>query len=352
MSTGLETEDNWIHGWRGLSAMRRSEDWPDYVLSRPLIAQPGERFEYSNGVSHLLGVVLQEAVGETAHDYARERLFDPLGIGETDWEVDNEGRNLGYAGLRIHPLDLARIGYLYLRGGEWDGERVLSADWVEASLSARIEAGTLAEGYGYQWWIHEDGVKAMYGHAGQCVFLVPEHDLVVVFVSAMPSRYFFTPLRLLHEYVIPAVRSRDVLGERPSNLARLEAAKAVLGTQERERAQPAARGGPGRVRPKVRVRTQRERAACPHTALRSRRRGGDLGAGLRRRRDGDPRRPGRYFPVQQATRRALGLPRALGGRRDAAHRAGTPEPRQPPPHNAPLARGRPRLRVHRTRRRP
>ena len=238
MSTGLETEDNWLHGWRGLSAMRRSEDWPGYVLSRALIAQPGERFEYSNGVSHLLGVVPQEAVGETAHDYARERLFDPLGIGDTDWELDNEGRNLGYAGLRIHPLDLARIGYLYLRGGEWDGERVLSADWVEASLSARIEAGTLAEGYGYQWWIHEDGVKAMYGHAGQCVFLVPEHDLVVVFVSAMPSRYFFTPLRLLHEYVIPAVRSRDVLRERPSNLARLEAAKAVLGTQEREHARP------------------------------------------------------------------------------------------------------------------
>ena len=104
MSTGLETEDNWLDGWRGLSAMRRSEDWPDYVLSRALIAQPGERFEYSNGVSHLLGVVLQEAVGETAHDYARERLFDPLGIGETDWEVDNEGRNLGYAGLRLTEL--------------------------------------------------------------------------------------------------------------------------------------------------------------------------------------------------------------------------------------------------------
>jgi len=237
MSAGLATEDSYLHDWTGLNEMRQSSDWAQYVLDLPMRAAPGERFEYSNGVAQLLGEMLQDAVGMSAQDYACERLFAPLGIGETDWEEGPPGRSMGYSGLRLRPLDLARIGYLYLRGGEWDGEQLLPRDWVAASTSPRVAAGTMAPHYGYQWWV-SDSVCTMLGYGGQFVHVLPEQDLVVVFMSALESGRFFTPTRLLHEYILPAAVSRGPLPENPASLARLDALIAELGSPEPLPVQP------------------------------------------------------------------------------------------------------------------
>lgn len=210
MSAGLRTEDSYLYGWAGLRRMHASDDWARHVLSLPLDAEPGARFEYSNGVSQLIAIILQRETGRSLASYAREHLFGPLGIEEFTWQGSGPDDNWGYSGLRLDPRDMARLGYLFLRGGEWEGEQVLPARWVRESTRRQIPAGTLADDYGYQWWVG-DGISMMLGHGGQYVCVLPEQDLVAVFTGSLERGRFFTPRRLLAESILPAVRGRGPL---------------------------------------------------------------------------------------------------------------------------------------------
>jgi CubicO group peptidase (beta-lactamase class C family) len=196
MSAGLKTEDSYLYDWAGLRRMRASPDWARYILDLPIESEPGTHFEYSNGVSQLIAIILQEATGQSAAAYAREHLFGPVGIGDYAWEGSGSDDSWGYSGLSLHPLDMARLGYLHLRGGRWDELQVVPADWVEDSISPQISAGTLAESYGYQWWVDDD-MFMMQGYGGQLVYVLPAQDLVVVFTGALPQRRYFTPRSLL-----------------------------------------------------------------------------------------------------------------------------------------------------------
>ena len=102
-------------------AMERSADWQQFVLDQPMAAAPGTIFYYDSGNSHLLSAILTKVTGKSALDYARETLFGPLGIDDVMWRADPQGVSGGGAGLYMHPRDMAKIGYLYLRGGMWDG---------------------------------------------------------------------------------------------------------------------------------------------------------------------------------------------------------------------------------------
>jgi CubicO group peptidase (beta-lactamase class C family) len=166
-----------------------SEDQLTYILNKPLAYPPGERFDYSDGTAHLASVVLSEAVGSAAHAFAREHLFDPLGFGPTDWWVDNRGYNLGGVGLGIASRDMVKFGRLYLDGGVWDGRRIVSSEWVNASTRPQIVTDPDdpdSSEYGYFWWIDGCSVHSCYrasGYAGQHIFVVPDLDLVVVATS-------------------------------------------------------------------------------------------------------------------------------------------------------------------------
>jgi CubicO group peptidase (beta-lactamase class C family) len=119
------------------------------------------------------------------------------------------------------PHDMAKIGHLYLNKGQWDGVQVVSTAWVEASTRKHISA-TLQDGYGYQWWIDDSGYYMALGYAGQFIFVVPEADLVVVFASHLEDEDFYTPQRLLDEYVLPAVRSSTSLPPDPEGMTLLD----------------------------------------------------------------------------------------------------------------------------------
>jgi len=226
MSAGLKTEDSYLYDWAGLRRMRASRDWAQYILDLPTVARPGAQFEYSNGVSELLAIILQKATGQSLEAYAREHLFGPIGIVDYTWEGSRPGDSWGFSGLNLHPLDMARLGYLYLRGGEWNGEQVVPAGWVQSSTSPQISAGTLAESYGYQWWVDED-MFMMQGHGGQFVYVVPAHDLVVVFTGALQQQRFFTPRSLLSNHIEVAV-AEQVLPANPAAAARLDSLVRVL----------------------------------------------------------------------------------------------------------------------------
>lgn len=228
MSSGLD--------WRGgmsedtFGEMRRSRDWVQFVLDRPLVHSPGTTYTYNTGGSHLLAAILRHATGQSVLDYARDRLFGPLGITAVTWPVDSQGIHTGGSGLMLTPRDMAKFGYLYLNGGAWDGQQIVPADWVATSTQAHIAAGGqwLSDGYGYQWWVDDAGYVMALGWAGQYIVLVPSLDMVVVFTSDLLPNNFFAPETLLNRAIMPAALADEPLPANPDGVARLEAAIQAL----------------------------------------------------------------------------------------------------------------------------
>jgi CubicO group peptidase (beta-lactamase class C family) len=223
MASGLECRDSYLYRWRGLQQMRQSDDWVQFVLDLPMAEPPGTRFEYCNGGSLLLSDIIQEATGVSAVEFAQKHLFTPLGIEDVRWPTNPQGISIGWGELHMKPRDMARIGYLYLNEGQWDGEQIVSAEWVRASTRKHIPA-TLQDGYGYHWWVADDGVFMALGYAGQYIVVVPEQELVVVFTSDLAEQDFYVPQDLLNAFIIPAVESSGRLPANPDGVARLEAA--------------------------------------------------------------------------------------------------------------------------------
>lgn len=169
-----------------------SSDWIQFVLDLPMANPPGSHYTYNSGCSVLLTGLIRNHTGQTAAAYAEDKLFEPLGISEYIWQMGPNGVNNGGWGLSLKPRDMARIGYLYLQNGEWNDERILSPDWIEASWTAYSEFGA-GRGYGYQWWQMPDpqhlGQMIYYGHGfqGQFIFVLPHLDMVIVSTANNPD---------------------------------------------------------------------------------------------------------------------------------------------------------------------
>jgi CubicO group peptidase (beta-lactamase class C family) len=171
--------------------LEASDDWIQFMIDRPMREEPGTRFDYNSGVSVLLGKVVGVATGQRVDAYANEKLFKPIGISESYWKTTPDGEVDTEGGLYLSAHDLARIGYLMLRGGRWDGEQIVSEAWVKASTrpvvaDVRPGDGRDGPGYGYQWWVpdQENGEATVFagnGYGGQFVLVAPEYDIVAVF---------------------------------------------------------------------------------------------------------------------------------------------------------------------------
>lgn len=177
---------------------------PDPVgrILRAARPTPAHRFTYSSQGAHVLAAIVAKAAGMPLLDYARARLFGPLGI-ETDpasgfaWAKDSEGLNLGWTSLQLAPEDVAKLGQLYLDGGRWKGRPLVSASWVRAAT--QVQEANVARpndslsgygGYGYGWWLIEADSSPAYFVAdlsGQLLEVLPTHSLVVVVASEPDS---------------------------------------------------------------------------------------------------------------------------------------------------------------------
>ncbi len=163
-----------------------------YLFNRPMAAPAGTRYNYNGGGAAVLAQILSERVGMSLPDYARKVLFEPLGITDWEWVNDVRGRPLAFAGLRLRPRDLARIGRMVLGEkkvrGKWQGKQIVPADWLVESLRGQIDMlNEPGWQYGYQWWVgkvdalgKKQDWSAGFGNGGQRLFLVPELDMVVV----------------------------------------------------------------------------------------------------------------------------------------------------------------------------
>ena len=147
-TSGLE----WYE-WAGRSnwqEFRTSENWVDSILNRNLISTPGSSFAYSTGNSHLLAAALENATGMGELEFAHKNLFDALGMTSVVWGMDPHGVADGGNGIAMTVQDAARFGQLYLQGGQWNGEQLIPAQWVEQSTTAKNNgAGDGTGSYGY-----------------------------------------------------------------------------------------------------------------------------------------------------------------------------------------------------------
>jgi CubicO group peptidase (beta-lactamase class C family) len=155
----------------------------DYALARPQETPPGTRWLYSSGDTLLLSGVLAKVTGMSAGDYAQSRLFDKLDMASAEWWRAKTGETLTYCCVDMTSRDFARFGLLFMQHGMWDGEQVVPARWIDASLTP---APTSA-GYGYQWWLEgatnpnvPSDLFMANGHDGQFIYVIPSLGLVVV----------------------------------------------------------------------------------------------------------------------------------------------------------------------------
>ncbi len=225
-TSGLDCHENPMPGE---ASMQTSQNWVQFMLDLPMVAPPGTKFNYCTGAIQVLSAVLRKTTGMSAREFANQNLFAPLGIGpisEARWPSDPQGVTTGGYGLALTPLEMAKLGYLFLNQGQWDGKTIVPAAWVAASTASHANRGDKKE-YGYLWWIDPQGNwYAALGRAGQHIFVYPAENLVVVFTSDLPytNDADFIPLQeLLDQYILPAVKSDRPLPANPDSLARLQA---------------------------------------------------------------------------------------------------------------------------------
>lgn len=190
MTSGLESTSFGNYG-----SWVASRNWVRAALARPLEAEPGTRFSYSTGGTHLLSATLARAAGKSTYDFAREHLFAPLGIRHSAWARDRQGIHVGGNNLSLLPRDMLKFGQLYLNRGRWSGRQLLPWQWVDKStrpgLAGPRGRGRIYGGYGYLWWLRgprERGAYIASGYGGQYIYVSPAEDLVVVVISTEISK--------------------------------------------------------------------------------------------------------------------------------------------------------------------
>src|ERR1035438_6043521 len=224
MSSPLECDD-WNDASRGNEErMYVVEDWAQFILDLPIrgrmhvgekIAPPpyGRYFSYCTGGVFTLSEVLEKVTGEHTDRYAREKLFEPLGIKNVEWAYSPMNVPQTGGGLRMNRRDLLKIAQLYLNGGVWEGKRIVSASWVKASTSPHAQIDDATE-YGYLWWLKsfKAGEKSypaffMSGNGGNKVVAIPSLDMAVVITSTNYNTHGMHEQteKILTDYVLAAV---------------------------------------------------------------------------------------------------------------------------------------------------
>jgi CubicO group peptidase (beta-lactamase class C family) len=213
-------------------SMERSQDWQQFILDRPMAESPGSVFNYDSGNAHLLSAIITKATGRSALDYATEKLFGPLGIGDVYWRHDPQGVSAGGAGLYLQPRDMAKIGTLYLKDGVWEGNQILPAKWIDrvkhATVDMRQSWGPNLRYASLFWAIPSKSAYSAVGYHGQLIVVMPTLDCVAVVTgssrfpgsSGSPASPRYS-LDTLVNLVAGAAKSDKPLPQNPPALAHL-----------------------------------------------------------------------------------------------------------------------------------
>jgi CubicO group peptidase (beta-lactamase class C family) len=200
-----DDERNTFNQWES------SNDRVKFVLDRPMVAVPGEKYTYNTGISHVLSAIIKKSSGIRADSFALENIFRPLGIKKYYWPVDMNGVAYGGYGVMLTPRDMAKFGYLYLKEGTWNGEQIIPQNWVEKSQTKMIKRNDIPDYYyGYHWWVSDENSYSAVGFGGQWITIFPGLNLVVVFTNQFDDGDNFQwsiPEGLVKNYILPSINS-------------------------------------------------------------------------------------------------------------------------------------------------
>lgn len=194
--------------------MLYSNDPLQFVLAQPMDSEPGTKFNYSGGVTNVLGQVVETCVPASFEIFADQVLFEPLGISNRRWPHFPCGMILVSGDLHIRPRDMAKIGFLFINNGRWQGRQVVSQKWIAQAIQQRVDLPTLgwADGYGYQWWFQTfnlngrefDTFRAE-GWGGQIILMVPDLNMMVILTGANYTTSPSPSLRgMMETHILPA----------------------------------------------------------------------------------------------------------------------------------------------------
>jgi CubicO group peptidase (beta-lactamase class C family) len=204
------------------TAMDNAPDRYRYILERPVVDTPGAHWTYCGGATALLARIIAKGSGRTLHEFARENLFDPLGLGPTEWATGRDGEPFAASGARMSVRDLARIGVMMLRGGKLGERTIVPADWVARCVTPAVGADEVRR-YGYQWFLIDiafgkpkgwavgrlERMWIAQGEGGQRLFIIPALELVIAITAGNYGRedQGAPPARILREVILDSVRS-------------------------------------------------------------------------------------------------------------------------------------------------
>lgn len=214
MSAGLqwnELEISYNNTGNDVNKMERSDDLIKYCLNKPLESKPGLVFNYSSGISLMLGEIVHRATGIETDKFAEINLFKQLGILDYSWNRRKNNLLATGGGLALRARDMAKFGLLYLNNGNWNGKQILPESYVQRSTQAQIK--TRSGWYGFQWWIRSFNmgnreILAYYanGRAGQFIFVFPEIKMIIVSTAQnYEGGYHQEFYKMLHKEILPAV---------------------------------------------------------------------------------------------------------------------------------------------------
>lgn len=213
------------------------EDWIAAFLKNEPVHKPGSVFLYNNMATFMLSAIVQQVTGQTVFDYLKPRIFDPLSIRGADWDKNAQGINLGMIGLRLRTEDLAKFGQLLLQGGKLNNKQLIPAEWVKAATSFKIKSSggsggvsndlnDWTQGYCYQMWRGRNNSVRLDGMAGQFVVLFPDKDAIVIMTAN--ARNTQEQLNLVHNYLIPAIKSGKAIQSNTSAYDELQKKQSAL----------------------------------------------------------------------------------------------------------------------------
>jgi CubicO group peptidase (beta-lactamase class C family) len=210
MTSGIEWQEKAYTPDETIMQMYRSPDRTEFVLSQPMSNAPGSQFYYNSGNPYVLSALITKKTGQSAFDFAKKELFGPLGITSARWgRVDAQGVTDGEAGLFLSPHDMARVGYLYLHNGTWDGKQIIPSSWVDRAKEGKVSA-TFGYHYANLWWsLPEKGAYMARGRHSQLILVLPKLDVVAVMTGILRDDEFYSASRLIDDI------SRSVKSDTP-----------------------------------------------------------------------------------------------------------------------------------------
>jgi len=184
MQSGLDFIEDYSDTDSEMVQLASAPDALEFAMGLEPARDPDTNWYYSSGDTMLLSGVIESATGMNAGQYARARLFDPIGMDSATWWTDQSGHSMTYCCVDSTTREFAKFGLLFLRNGHWDGEQVVSQQWVRESTQT---LATNYDGYAYQWWASAantavDFPSDMYSAQGldtQRIIVIPSLDLVI-----------------------------------------------------------------------------------------------------------------------------------------------------------------------------